>query len=364
VTNLLAEGVLLRLNASVIVIEGLLEYRGVETHLLGQSITAIELLHQTTADVVLAMPLDLARRLAVENKTDGVLLVLPHLAGDVVTVLKLIDETLAGVVEKKTTDSTESLGGEELDLCVRLVRVNKAGRVYLDFFEIDGVGTDGEGHLVTVTSAVVAIGGRKLVVFRAVLLEERVLGEVGSVSAGGKDDRAVGLLSLSLDHILNPNNGTERPILDELSDTSLLLDFNTIRDAGSQILETLELGIGDGLCMMGKDEKIPSRMWCSYHAGKLGVATVCTGLGVATKTGHLGEVESEPVLQPVHGVTRTTGKNTNEIVSCKFTSLGRISYGVRIKEKTDHVRISWCPRRKSLRCRVHLPRAESVCRHR
>jgi hypothetical protein len=53
---------------------------------------------------------------------------------------------------------------------------------------------------------------------------------------------------------------------------------------------------------------------------------VCTGLGVATKTGHLGEVESEPVLQPVHGVTRTTGKNTNEIVSCKFTSLGRISY--------------------------------------
>jgi hypothetical protein len=260
VTNLLAEGVLLRLNASVVIVEGLLKYRGVETHLLGQSITAIELLHETTADVVLAVPLNLARRLAIENEADGVLLVLPHLAGNVVTVLKLIDETLAGVIEKETADTTESLGGEELDLCVRLVRVNKAGRMYLDLFEIDSVGTDGEGHLVTVTSAVVAIGGRELVVLRAVLLEERVLGEVGSVSAGSKNDRAVCLLGLSLDHILDTNDGTRRPILDELSNTSLLLDLDTVRGAGSQILETLELGVSDGLERMGKYEKTHFRM--------------------------------------------------------------------------------------------------------
>jgi hypothetical protein len=70
----------------------------------------------------------------------------------------------------------------------------------------------------------------------------------------------------------------------------------------------------------------------------LGVATVCAGLGVATKTGNLGEVESETVLQPIHGVARATGKNTNEIVSCKFTSLGHISYGIRIREKRGRPR--------------------------
>lgn len=44
-----------------------------ETHLLCESFSVVKLLHQATADVVLAMPLDLLRRLSVENESNGVL---------------------------------------------------------------------------------------------------------------------------------------------------------------------------------------------------------------------------------------------------------------------------------------------------
>ena len=72
-TYLLAEGVLLCLDNSVIVVEGLLQLRHGDTDCLRKLLTVLETLHETTADVVLAMPLDLVRCLAVEHKADGVL---------------------------------------------------------------------------------------------------------------------------------------------------------------------------------------------------------------------------------------------------------------------------------------------------
>jgi hypothetical protein len=48
------------------------------------------------------------------------LVVLPHLVGDIVTMLKLVDESVTGVVDEETSDSSKRLGGEELDLDVRL----------------------------------------------------------------------------------------------------------------------------------------------------------------------------------------------------------------------------------------------------
>ena len=68
---LLAEGILLRPRDCVVVVEGLLEGLGGDAHLLRECLAALEALHESTADVVLAVPLDLLRRVAVEHKTDG-----------------------------------------------------------------------------------------------------------------------------------------------------------------------------------------------------------------------------------------------------------------------------------------------------
>ena len=68
---LLSIWILLGACASVIVVKGLLEIRRRDTHLLRERLTALETLHETTADVVLAVPLDLLRCLTVKNKTDG-----------------------------------------------------------------------------------------------------------------------------------------------------------------------------------------------------------------------------------------------------------------------------------------------------
>lgn len=72
-THFLSERILLRADDGVVVVESLLQLRGRETHLLCESLTAVELLHQATADVVLAVPLDFLRRLSVENESNGVL---------------------------------------------------------------------------------------------------------------------------------------------------------------------------------------------------------------------------------------------------------------------------------------------------
>ena len=121
-TNLLAERILLCADAGIVVLESLGENLGVETHLIRQSLTATKPLHQTTADVMLTMPLDLLRSLTIKNKTDGILrdnryspkvmettsmskistyfAVLPDLASDEVTMLQLVDETFSILINK------------------------------------------------------------------------------------------------------------------------------------------------------------------------------------------------------------------------------------------------------------------------
>ena len=70
---LLAKRILLRLGDSVVVVEGLLEGGWWYANFLGKRLTTIEALHETTTDVVLAVPFDLGGCLTVEHKTDGIL---------------------------------------------------------------------------------------------------------------------------------------------------------------------------------------------------------------------------------------------------------------------------------------------------
>lgn len=53
----------------------------------------------------------------------------------------------------------------------------------------------------------------------------------------------------------------------------------------------------------------------TYHSGELGISAVSTRLAVAAETGHFGEVETELALQPVDGVTGTSGENLNEVIT-------------------------------------------------
>lgn len=70
---LLAERILLGLDTSIVVIESLLELGDGDTDLLSKCFTVLETLHETTTDVVLAVPLNLLRCLTVQDKTNGVL---------------------------------------------------------------------------------------------------------------------------------------------------------------------------------------------------------------------------------------------------------------------------------------------------
>lgn len=168
--ELLAPRILdLTLSDQVIVIKGLLELCGRDTNLLGQLFTILEVPHQSTAHVVLAVPLDLLGGSCVQDQADGEL-VLPHHASDVVAVTQFVTEALAVGRKEQTTDTTEGLGSKELDLGIGLAGVNKTSGVDLDLLHVDSLTTNGQGHLDTVASGVVTVGGGQVPEFRAVLM--------------------------------------------------------------------------------------------------------------------------------------------------------------------------------------------------
>lgn len=78
---------------------GLFENVGLDVHLLGKRLAALETLHQAATDIVLAVPLDLLARLAVKDEPDRELSVLVHLTRDVVAPAELVAEADARVVE-------------------------------------------------------------------------------------------------------------------------------------------------------------------------------------------------------------------------------------------------------------------------
>jgi hypothetical protein len=57
------------------------------------------------------------------------------------------------------------------------------------------------------------------------------------------------------------------------------------------------------------------------HARELSVATVGSWLTVTTKSGNLGKVEFELVLQPVDSISGTASQDGDKIVAGKVTSL-------------------------------------------
>jgi hypothetical protein len=72
----------------------LLEHLLADAKLLGESFSTLDLLHELSAGIMLAMPLELLGRLAVEDESDRILALalgvdLVHLTGDIVSSSEL-----------------------------------------------------------------------------------------------------------------------------------------------------------------------------------------------------------------------------------------------------------------------------------
>jgi len=251
----------------------------VAADLLGEVATGGEKLHDATALVMLAMPMNLVSGGLVEAETERSL-ALPHLAGDVIAAAELVGESVTVGVEEETTNTTEGLGGEELNLGVRVVRLDETGRVDLDPLQIDGGGAGGDAHLDAVTGAVLTVGGGQMHQIGAMLGEQGVVAEISTEAAAREDDGAVGDLDLLLVIVLATNNGGA--VHAEFKDLSLVDDHGAL--ALGVLLDLLE-ALHEGVC--------------DSHTREAFLTTMGTGGGMTTETGDQREIELEFVDQPI-----------------------------------------------------------------
>lgn len=162
--------------------------------------------------------------------------------------------------------------------------------------------------------------------------------------------------------VLYTNDGT-RFVLEELGNTGLLQNRNTLRIANSEVLKAFQLSVGDDLTNWRSLERKASGRSQTYHSWELSISAVSTGLTVATESRDLREIEGKFALQPINGIARTPSQDADEIVSGKLTGLIRVSaHG--ITKGTKSIRISWCPRRRSWPSRECSIPSVSLYQHR
>eukprot|EP00756_Hemistasia_phaeocysticola_P022336 Hpha_TRINITY_DN15828_c0_g2::TRINITY_DN15828_c0_g2_i1::g.188137::m.188137 len=275
----LSEGALPGGRRGRVVVEGLLDHGGVDVDVPREVSATVVLLHQTTAGVVGAVPLDGRGSLRVEAEAVRPLVVVPHSSGDVVTLLQLVHKPLALVVDQDAPLPTKGLGREELDLRVGLVGVHQGGRVHLHHVHVDHVTADGLGHLDTVTSAVDTVGGRQVAPLRAHLLQETTILEV--VAEPASADHHGTVLGVGLPVLLVGAAHHDTVLLDQTLHGGLHHKTGALGLFLEELLELLHQGVGD------------------RHAGETLLATVATGLRGARHLRHDAEVKSEVVHQPV-----------------------------------------------------------------
>jgi hypothetical protein len=214
---------------------------------------------------------------------------------------QLVSESLALVVKKEATAASERFGCQKLDLCVGVLGIDETSWVNLDLLHIDAVRTDSECHLVAVTGAVVAVGGREVVVLGPVLLEKTVLREIGSVATSGKNNRALDGMLLAVLLVLYTDDYAV--LVEQASDARFENDLDVLGDTLGKVLQTLELSVSDD------------------HAGKLGVSSVCARVGMAAEPGNLGQVKCKLVLEPIDGIARSSSEDLDEGITGEVAGL-------------------------------------------
>jgi hypothetical protein len=192
--------------------------------------------------------------------------------------------------------NTHTLSGQELGLSIRILRVNQTSRVNLDLVHIDSISTKLHHHLLTVTSSVGAVGGRQVIYVGAMLLEERIFGEIGSITTGSQDDGAVLGVRLALELVVDASNNITLVV--DVGHLCFLDDLNPMGLLLGKLLQSLHQRI------------------CDSHAGELGiVTTVGSGLRMATKAGYESEIKVEDVLQPLDGGSGLVGEDLDQVWS-------------------------------------------------
>lgn len=182
----------------------------------------------------------------------------------------------------------------------------------LDLVHVDAIGADGHKHLVTVTSGMLAVSGRKAKRIRPMLLQQRSLAEVSSVATSCQHDRAIDSDLFAVEKVLAASDIV--PILDDFRHLGLLDELDALWLLLRKLFESLH-------------ERI-----CDSHTGEFGiVASMGSRLRVATttscqkqlkskkrlqslpKTRNEGQVKVEHILQPLDGGGRLVGENLDEV---------------------------------------------------
>lgn len=86
-THLLTEGIFLGANGNVVVVESLPQNPGGNTKLLGKCLTTVKTFHETTTDIMLAMPFNFFGSLSIENESNGEFSIFPNLTRNIVAML-------------------------------------------------------------------------------------------------------------------------------------------------------------------------------------------------------------------------------------------------------------------------------------
>merc|ERR1719217_63693 len=264
------------------VLERLLDDALRDPHLLRQVATRRIVLHDATALVVLAVPVDLRRRLLVQAEAER-RLVLPHAAGHVVAAPELVREALAITVDEHTANTTESLGRQELHLGVGIVRLHKTRRVHLHPLQIDRLRADALTHLDAVASAMLAVRGREVEQIRAVLREVSVSREIGSESSRAHDHRAVLLVGHARLLVLAAND--RLAVAEEVEHPRLVDDARAVRRFRN-LLKALHQRVRD------------------RHPREALRATVRALLRVTAETSNQRQVQVELLDEPLNARTR------------------------------------------------------------
>lgn len=156
-----------------------------------------------------------------------------------------------------------TLSSQELPFRGRVLGVNETGGVDLNLVHIYAISTNSHEHLLAVTGGVLSISSGKIVDIGAMLLEERIVGKVGSIATSGKDNWTFRSVFLSIEFVDNTNCLVA--FLVDLGDTGLLDQLAAFRLRFCQLFISFHKGISDS------------------HAGEFGiVTTVSTGLRLTT----------------------------------------------------------------------------------
>lgn len=278
---------------------------------------------------------------------------------------ELIGETVALGIEQETSNTTKRFGGEKLDLGVGLLGVDESRRVHLNLLKVDSVSSNVDDHLLSISRAVVAVGGGEVNELGAVLLEKTLLVKIGGVSSSGENDRTVGLVRAAVVGVFDAYDRVA--LLNELGRGGLLEDLNALGLLLGNFLESLHLGVLS-MSRAGSQRRTQKRengdvgvaprkqkTHGDGHSGELSTSTVSALERVSTETRNLGKVEaveqtgqlsrrfnrpkaSAPKLvgEPVDSISRATSEHLDEVVAGEVASLYQRSERSALGKRQTH----------------------------